>query len=91
MKTVIKVPILIELESGQPDRKVVTKVVRDFIQPEMIDFISQRFSLDWLSSSQKREIRGLLGDNPSFRIVSQSQVLKTGIFPNFRQEKYDLG
>lgn len=89
MKTVIKVPIYLEIESGQQDRKEVTKAVRNIIQPELKDFVKSRFNLDWLSSSQKRELRAILGDNPTLRVTSEAQILKTGIFPG-HPTKYDL-
>lgn len=82
MKTIIKIPVYVEITSSQNDRKEVTKAVRDFIQPEILDTLKNRFDLSYLSSSQRRSIKAILGDSPSLRFVSASQILRTGVFPD---------
>lgn len=87
MKTIIKIPVYLEISSGQDDRKIVTGVVRDTIQPEIFNFLKERFDLSWISSTQRRRIKTELGDNATIRFVTPGMILKTGTFPESPSNK----
>jgi len=82
MKTIIKIPLYVEIESEEGgDRRAITSAVRSILQPELLHVIqSSNISIDrYFRQSQMREFAKLLGKGSRYRFVSELEILKTGI------------
>jgi len=78
MKTIIKIPIYVELSTPeQSDRKEVTNGTRSVLQPALFRVVKEFFP-QYIYESEKRELKAYCGNNFRFRVVSESEVLKVG-------------
>jgi hypothetical protein len=82
MKTIIKIPLYVEIESEDGgDRKQITEAVRSLLQPELLYVIqSSEYSIArYFRASQMREFSKQLGKGSRFRFISEFEILKSGI------------
>lgn len=91
MKTIIKIPVYVELTTPeQDDRKEVTNGVRSILQPALIRIIKEFFP-GYIYESEKKELKRYLNNNFRFRIVTESEVLKVGVEkPSTEKKPWDL-
>jgi hypothetical protein len=76
MKTIIKIPLYVEVttEDGL-NRKTISDGIRDYFIPEFFDVVQNRFDLvQYLSSSNLRNLRNSTGPGSKFRLISNSDL-----------------
>lgn len=78
MKTILKVPVYVEIDSdGNVDRSLVTKAASDIVMPEIMNYLSQgRFK-----SNVLRAMNIAVGVPVDIHFLSQIDVLQKSLAP----------
>lgn len=83
MKTIMKLPLYIEVETGSNvDRSVVSKAASDILIPEIVKYLSQgKFKTQVLN-----EVSGRIGVPADVQILTQIDVLHNRVNPSIPNE-----
>lgn len=75
MKTIIKIPLFVEIETSDGlDRKIISNAVRDFFIPEVYRVMKSQDLISWIYNSEKKKLSSVIGNNSSFRILTQTDL-----------------
>jgi len=75
MKTIIKIPMFVEIEmSDGMDRKVISSGVRDFFIPEFYRTLKSKDFLSWMYSSELKKLKNIVGDNARIKLLTQADI-----------------
>lgn len=75
MKTIIKIPLFVEINTNDGlDRKIISNAVRDFFIPEVYRVMKSQDLISWMYNSEKKKLSSVIGNNASFKILTQSDL-----------------
>jgi len=75
MKTIIKIPMFVEIETSDGmDRKVISSSVRDFFIPEFYRTLKSKDFLSWMYSSELKKLKNIVGDNARIKLLTQADI-----------------
>jgi len=73
MKTIIKFPIYIEIESENVDRKIITEAANSFLYPRLIEYLSSKR----IRFSHLREFRKITGQpDAAVRLFTENNLFE---------------
>jgi hypothetical protein len=87
MKTYLKFPVYVEVETGDVDRSKVSRVIRESFFPLLEDFLSK----GRISQPEWKRLQGKLDSLESIDILSESAFLRKTTKPRNDSETFNLG
>lgn len=79
MKTIIKIPLYVEIDSEDGlDRKVISTAIRSYFIPEFFNSLKVINLLGYFSSSSLRAIKRDVGENLRFKFISDFDLMQGG-------------
>lgn len=76
MKTIIKIPLYIEIETEDgKDRKAISGSVRSYFIPEFYHVVQDKFDLvQWMDTRVLRDLQNITGPGTRFRLLTETDL-----------------